>query len=330
MVSIVTGNGWGLFNSSRDVLGAAGEFGQAASGRAGERVTVNAANGNVVIQNRDEYLVGVGPDVGLLRTYNSSGAWDGDNNDGWRIGYYRRVFGFDANAGVVKRTDADGHETAFYLNASAGKYFTAEGAGSFDSLTYNSATQTWTWTDGDTGVTETYETIDNEANYRLTQVTDTEGGTVKVRYDAAGLLSRLETWKSGAAYETVTLNYGANRQLTAVATSYHDTNNEVRTRTLTRYDYNSTSGRLERVTTDLTPEDATDDKTYTVSYGYDANGRLQTITQKDGSQQSFEYWGDGRVKSVTEQTVTEYWPDGRVKTVVDKAAGALHAELIVQ
>ena len=59
MVSIVTGSGSGLVNSSKDVLGGAGELGNAATGRAGERVTVNAATGNLVIQDRDEYLVGL-------------------------------------------------------------------------------------------------------------------------------------------------------------------------------------------------------------------------------------------------------------------------------
>ncbi|MEK9803645.1 MAG: hypothetical protein VW475_09620 [Curvibacter sp.] len=75
MVSIVTGNGAGLVNSSKDVLGSDGQIGNAASGRAGEGVTVNAATGNLVIQDRDEYLVGVGADVDLLRTYNSQGCW---------------------------------------------------------------------------------------------------------------------------------------------------------------------------------------------------------------------------------------------------------------
>ena len=60
MVSVVTGSGAGLVGS-KDVLGSAGELGNAGTGRAGERLTVNAANGNLVVQDRDEYLVGVVP-----------------------------------------------------------------------------------------------------------------------------------------------------------------------------------------------------------------------------------------------------------------------------
>ncbi|WP_157255912.1 DUF6531 domain-containing protein [Pelomonas sp. Root1217] len=190
MVSVVTGNGNGLINTSKDVLGGAGGMGQAATGRAGEQITVNAANGNLVIQDRDEYLVGVGPDVDLLRTYNSQGGWDGDNGDGWRVGYYRRVSGrvgtVNTAGSSIKRTDADGHEASYAFDTASGKYFTAEGSGQFDSLSYSAGV--WTWTDGDTGTTETYANVDGEI-YRLNQITDAQGNFVKVDYDGAGLIS---------------------------------------------------------------------------------------------------------------------------------------------
>jgi len=109
MVSVVTGSVAGLVSTSKDVLGAAGGLGQASTGRAGEQVTVNAANGNLIVQDRDEYLVGVGPDVDLLRTYNSQGGWDGDNGDRWRIGYYRKVYAF--NGSSITRAEADGRLT---------------------------------------------------------------------------------------------------------------------------------------------------------------------------------------------------------------------------
>lgn len=65
MVAIVSGLGTGLFNN-----GAAPKIGNGL-GQAGEGVFVNAVNGNLVLQRRDELLIGRGLDTELLRTYNS-------------------------------------------------------------------------------------------------------------------------------------------------------------------------------------------------------------------------------------------------------------------
>src|SRR4051812_33228938 len=92
MASIVSGAGLGLANSSLYVLGSQGALGQATHGRAAERVYVNAATGNLVVQNRDELLIGRGPDAAGLRTYNSQGLLTDDNGDNWRLGVYRKVY----------------------------------------------------------------------------------------------------------------------------------------------------------------------------------------------------------------------------------------------
>ena len=329
MVSVVTGSGVGLVNSSRDVLGGAGVLGNASTGRAGEHISVNAANGNLVVQDRDEYLVGSGPDVDLLRTYNSQrsvadwNAWDGDNDDNWRIGYYRRIWkqagSINVDGSTVLRTNADGHDTLYTYSAAAGCYLAHEGPGQLDRLTYSAGS--WTWTDSDTGVAETYTSVDNGLTYRLNRVQTSEGHSVVVGYTGS-LITSLSTFKDGAstADEVVNLTY-VGTQLTQISTNYQDAQGQLKTRSLTSYQY--TNGRLSQVTTDLSPEDGSiaDGNTYTVSYRYDTNGRLQNITQKDGSQISINYDATGRVESIYDEqnrrTGFVYDQANRVTTVTD-------------
>lgn len=68
MVAIVGGNSLGLTRNSASVLGANGQIGSSAVGRLGSGVTVNAVTGNLVIQNQDELLTGVGIDASVMRT----------------------------------------------------------------------------------------------------------------------------------------------------------------------------------------------------------------------------------------------------------------------
>jgi YD repeat-containing protein len=293
MVSVVTGGGTGLVNTSRDIVGSAGGLGQAATGRAGEQVTVNAANGNLVVQDRDEYLVGVGPDVDLLRTYNSQGGWDGDNGDRWRIGYYRKVY--DLNGNSITRVEADGRLTTYTLDG--GKYVTKDGSGQYDSMSYDAPSNSWTWRDGDTGTTETY-LFSGAGNYRLARVTDTEGHYVEVSY-SGDLISQISTFKAGGTVTgVIKLTYDGTK---LQSTEYLE--NGVRTRNLTRYDYDG-SGRLWHVTTDLSPEDGViaDANVYTLTYGYEGaavDARLNFIQQTDGTQITIGYEpGTGRVASV--------------------------------
>ena len=85
MVAVVTGSGVGLNASSALVLGNAGLGGTASFGRQSDRVYVNAASGNLVIQQRDELLAGRGPDALGLRTYTSLGVFSDDNGDNQQL-----------------------------------------------------------------------------------------------------------------------------------------------------------------------------------------------------------------------------------------------------
>src|SRR5688572_24871390 len=118
MVAIVTGSGLGLQNSSRSVLGLMGQLGNAALGRSGENVFVNAATGNLVVQRQDEFLVGLGPDLGVSRTYNSlANPLDDDNNDNWLPGFSKTITNLTGTlntvGSTVTRADWDG-STAVY------------------------------------------------------------------------------------------------------------------------------------------------------------------------------------------------------------------------
>src|SRR5688572_11393233 len=88
MVAIVSGNSLGLSLSSFGTLGSSGVFGNALQGRGSQFAYVNAATGNLVLQNRDELLVSRGLDSASVRTYNSQGALLDDNRDNWSMGFY--------------------------------------------------------------------------------------------------------------------------------------------------------------------------------------------------------------------------------------------------
>ena len=79
MVAIVTGNGLGLQSSSALGLGSRGQIGNAVFGQNGERLFVNAANGNLIIQDRDQFLAGKGISSELHRAYNSQGQLTDDH-----------------------------------------------------------------------------------------------------------------------------------------------------------------------------------------------------------------------------------------------------------
>src|SRR5471032_241055 len=90
MVAIVTGNGLGLQSSSALGLGERGRIGDASFGQTGEQIYVNAATGNLIIQDRDELLLGQGVSSAMYRAYNSQGQLAGDH---WRPGGARTVNG---------------------------------------------------------------------------------------------------------------------------------------------------------------------------------------------------------------------------------------------
>ncbi|MGC4061891.1 MAG: hypothetical protein QM749_13995 [Aquabacterium sp.] len=300
MTAIVAGQGLGLINTSLGLLSGQGQLGVAAQGNSGEKVAVNAANGNLVIQQQDEWLVGIGPDVAAVRTYNSqASSANDDNGDNWRLGLSRRIFGLtgtlNTGGSTVQRMDDDGHISLYAYDTERKAYVCRSGGGSFDTLGYNTATQKWTWVDGDTQTQEVYGLVNGSATLdaRLETVADVDGNKFTLTYASATsyLITRIDTASASAGSgESVVVNYdttaGKTSNILSLTTTYKDNLGATQSIKRVAYTYDA-NNRLSQVRVDLTPSNTADAKTYVTAYTYDdASGvsrRIKTLIESDGS-----------------------------------------------
>jgi YD repeat-containing protein len=293
MASIISGVGIGLYNSSLSLLGNAS--GNALLGQNGDRVYVNSQNGNLVLQQQDEFLSSLGLDLSLTRTYNSLGVFDdGDNQDNWRIGLARRVSNLTGSANTagstVQKTFGDGFVGTYSYDASQGIYVSTSGDGAHDTLTFNSGNNTWTWTDGTTGYSETYSS-DGAGNWRLSQARDADGNATNYIYSGA-LLTQVKDASGQVTY----LDWSGNNlsQIRVVS--------QGQTSITTHYAYDG-QNRLSQVIVDLSPADASisDGNTFVTQYTYDGtSNRIASVTSGDGTTISFTYDAQGRVATYTD------------------------------
>ncbi|HEY9218632.1 MAG TPA: hypothetical protein VIO94_11320, partial [Phenylobacterium sp.] len=287
MVAVVAGAGLGLERSSVKVLGRAGQLGTAVLGQAGEGVFVNAATGNLIVQDTDEMLFGMGPDAALSRTFNSKAS--GTNR--WQQSTSRKVSNLTGTlntaGSTVRHTSWDGSDITYSWDATVSGYVAREGEGGYDVLRLSGST--WTWTDGATRTTEEY---DNANGGRITKSIDADLNALTFTYDAAGLLAQVTTQNG----ESTQFQY-TNGNLTSCRTVYTDGGVQ-KTLTRVKYGYDA-SNRLTLVTVDLSPEDGStaDGKVYTTTYEYNTSNLISRITQSDGSYVSFT-WASGRVAQV--------------------------------
>lgn len=283
MVAIVSGGSLGLNLTSSSILGENGVTGNAAVGSSGEQGYVNIANGNLVLQDRDDWVAGLGLDIATVRTYNSQGALDAANGN-WHIGFYRSICNLTGTVNrdysTVTRIAEDGSSTIYKWDSSTGKYYlNAEGDGAHDSLTFDSASGRWTWTDGSTRITETYDWANGRGKL-LTQA-DRSNNKLNFFYDG----SRLSE-VAGQNGERTVLDY-ADGKLASV----HSVDADGKAATRVRYAYDAL-GRLSVVTLDLSPDDnsVADGKVYLTTYGYDGDSqRIASIIQSDGTHLRFDY-----------------------------------------
>jgi hypothetical protein len=311
MVAIVSGNGLGLYNSSSNPLGT-GTGGQPGLGHLGDQLYVNSSTGNLIIQQQDEVLASIGLDLNLVRTYNSQGTVDGDNNDNWRIGLVRSLYSLTGTVNTagstVTKVYGDGHESVFTYDSTRSLYVSTDGDGAHDTLSYNGTT--WIFTDGTAGAKEEYQS-DGAGGWRLWHTIDADSNTTTFNYNPT---SKLLDNVVDANGQTTTFTWSGN-DLTQIAV----TANNVATSS-TRYFYD-TSHRLTQVVADLNLADgfvlqdtrnnttgaagadglydSVNGATYVTSYTYDGSSkRIASVTSGDGTTVSFLYDAQNRIASV--------------------------------
>ncbi|GAA4044674.1 LysM peptidoglycan-binding domain-containing protein [Parerythrobacter jejuensis] len=302
MTAIFTGLGSGLAKSSATALGSAGTLGNAATGRAGEGLSVNAATGNLLISRRDEFLTGRSLDVGISRTYNSlADVHDGDNGDGWQQSTSRRVFGqtgtLNGAGSTISRVSGDGSVVTYTYGTRSGvaSYWSTDGSGSHDRMWHSGGD--WYWQDGSSRITERYDADPyNAGEFRIIRQTDKDNQSLVFGYSGSKL-SYVQTNNS----EFVRYTWSGDK-LTSIKSEFKDPKTGATvTETGTYYAYDG-NGRLATVTIDMTPElsGTSDGDKYTISYLYDSAGRVTRMTQSDGSRTDIAYDAQGRVTQLDE------------------------------
>ncbi|WP_246797476.1 HYD1 signature containing ADP-ribosyltransferase family protein [Burkholderia perseverans] len=320
MVGIVTGNGLGLQSSSLQGLGGRGVLGSAAFGQSGESVYVNVANGNLMIQDRDQMLLGQGVSGAVYRAYNSLGQLVGDS---WKEGATRSVSERSGTLGTagstIVQTDWDGSRTTYTYDTALGAYVSSAPTGvaigdalnpglapvtttgAHATIRFDAAANRWIWSDGRGQATETYDAGNGG---RLVASRDEDGNSVSYVYDAAGRLTTVAT--SGG--DVTRLDYDASGRLVALRSTYQLAGGQQATETSVYYGYDAL-GRLSTVTIDLTPQDGSiaDGQVFTTTYTYDGDSqRVASLAQSDGSRLAFTYtldYGLYRVATITQTGV---------------------------
>ncbi|WP_294124255.1 hypothetical protein, partial [Sphingomonas sp.] len=318
MVAIFTGSGVGFERGSGSVLGSLGLLGTGSMGRGGEQLMFNAATGNFMVSQRDEYLVGLGLDAAVTRTYNSLGDLSDDNHDNWRQGYDKHIANLTGTANTagstVQRVSGDGSVITYTWDGSKSAYVATDGAGAYDIMTFNTSSRQWTWTDGDSQAREIYAEAGayGSGAWNLAQQLDSDGDAVNFSYYGNGRLYQVTT--ADGSTLTYVWSGASSDRLDSVTTGYTDlATSTAKTLTRTSYTYDG-SGRLATVRVDYTPNDNVVDTNangtieategFVTTYGYDGSGRVNSISQSDGSNIAITYDGSGRVSTMVETAST--------------------------
>jgi YD repeat-containing protein len=286
MVAVITGNGLGLGNTSLTQLGQS-QGGSPSLGQAANRSYVNSATGNLVLQNADEGLLFDGLPLNVLRTYNSLGQL---SSNGWSYGFSRTINGLTGTlntaGSTITRTDDDGSSVVYTYNATVGVYQSTNQSGAIDTLSWNATSSTWTWTDAASSTQETYN-----ATGQLTALTNTSNGASYNFSYTNGQLAQI-TASDG---DVLLFGYNTSNQLISLTIQEIPPGQSTAvTRQAVSYGYDS-QGRLSTVTTTLGSDTDSSTASYTTTYAYQGTTDLiSSVTQSDGTTVSYSYTQDAQ------------------------------------
>ena len=288
MVAIVSGEGLGLSTSSLSTLKAQGRIGDAQQGRGNDRIYLNIANGNLVIQSLDEHLAGPGLAIDSLRTYNSQGQLNGEYLDSPLQPTRLEVQGgLNSANSRITRIDDQGHSSLYVWDGSRNAWLNTDGDGAYDSISYDKSSGTLTWTDGSSGVREIHQRVGDD--WMLMSRADADGNRLDFSYDKYGrLISVINRNGEGSWYDYS--GTPGNSILTQVRTLTRNGAGQF-TSVRVRYGYDSLE-RITSITVDLSPDDASvaDGRSYVTRYEYEgSSNRISAVYQDDGSVTRFGY-----------------------------------------
>ncbi|ROU08292.1 putative Ig domain-containing protein, partial [Lysobacter enzymogenes] len=350
MSAIVSGSGLGLFNGSLGQIGR-GLGGSARLGQGKDEQYVNIATGNLVLRTQDEFLTFRGLGMAAVRTYNSRGQLSDSGADAWVTGFERRVElvsgTVDTAGSVMRRYTGDGAYQDF-VHVSGQLYRSTAGDGAHDTLVRDTGDSSWVWTEESTRRAERYAShADAALKGRLIRIRDLTSDQAtaiywNVLYDAAGRIVEIAAGESGSA-DALLYAYDGNGRLSSLSTR-----SDGAVREQVRYAYDS-AGRLSSVLTDLTPDDPAGDRDswdavdfanndgywlHTVYTYADASSlRIAQVRQSDGTVVSYTYDAQGRVRTLTRgdtnaddgdgvgQTLTFSYDDANRSTEVADSTG---------
>ena len=189
---------------------------------------------------------------------------------GWTVAGIQRLYK-DVSDGSVLITEGEG--SAVYFASCGSNCFTAP-RGDFSTLTFNTSTSTYTRSYVDS------TKVVFDVNGFARSVTDRLGNTVGYQYDGINRLWKIEdpyrTYSGGALKSAIVLTYGASG-LSRIDEPGPDGSPTGGRATLVTVDG---SGRLTAIT---------DPDNVSTVFGYDANLRLATVTDRRGAMSQFVY-----------------------------------------